>query len=63
MGHVAADEETILCFAGGEEKFPLYRRREARSIPPLSLSELSPLDCLEVEFLEIHADYKILIEK
>lgn len=64
MGRSGVQEETLLCSADEKEKFPLYWRRDARTISPLSIAELSPLDWFDVEFLEkFHADSRVLIEK
>jgi hypothetical protein len=52
MGRAGVREENLLHLASGQERFPLYWSRDARSISPLSLSELSALDQFDVEFLE-----------
>jgi hypothetical protein len=62
MGQAGVKEDNLLCLANSEERFPLYWRQDARSISPLSRSELAPLDQFDVEFLEIQADSRVLIE-
>jgi hypothetical protein len=52
MARARVREENLLCLASGQERFPLYWSWDARSISPVSLSELSVLDQFDVEFLE-----------
>jgi hypothetical protein len=63
MGRAGVKEENLLFFANGEERFLFYWCWDARSIFPLSLSELSPLDRFDVEFLQkFQVDSRVLIE-